>query len=46
MSGVTSGIKYIKINRLDTNGKDYGPQIRAANNIRINYSGTHELILN
>jgi hypothetical protein len=38
MSGVTSGIKYIKINRLDTNGKDYGPQIRAANNIRINYS--------
>ena len=34
----TNGVKYLKINRLDTNGKDYGPQIQAADNIRINYS--------
>jgi hypothetical protein len=38
MSGVTSGVKYIKINRLNASGEDYGPQIQAANNIRINYS--------
>ena len=38
MAEVTSGVKYIKINRLDTDGEDYGPRIQNADNIRINYS--------
>ena len=38
MAEVTSGVKYIKINRLDTDGEDYGPRITNADNIRINYS--------
>jgi len=38
MAEVTSGVKYIKINRLDADGEDYGPRITNADNIRINYS--------
>ena len=38
MAEVTSGVKYIKINRLDTDGEDYGPRITNTDNIRINYS--------
>jgi len=38
MADITKGVKYIKINRLDSNGEDYGARIQNADNIRINYS--------
>lgn len=38
MSEITSGVKYLKINRLDADGEDYGSRIINADNIRINYS--------
>jgi hypothetical protein len=37
MADITKGVKYIKINRLDSNGEDYGARIQNADNIRINY---------
>lgn len=37
MSEVTSGVKYLKINRLDANGGDCSSKILNADNIRINY---------
>jgi len=37
MAEITSGIKYLKINRLDADGEDYGSKIINADNIRINY---------
>jgi hypothetical protein len=37
MADITKGIKYIKINRLDSNGEDYGALIQNANNLTINY---------
>jgi hypothetical protein len=40
MSGVTSGIKYIKINTTDSNGKDYTARLANANSIKINYAGS------
>lgn len=33
----TNGVKYLKINRLDTSGNDCSPKIQIADNIRINY---------
>jgi len=36
----TNGVKYLKINRLDANGEDYGSLILNADNIRINYPNT------
>jgi len=38
MAEITNGVKYIKINRLDADGEDYGSRIINADNIRINYS--------
>jgi hypothetical protein len=38
MAEITNGIKYLKINRLDTDGEDYGSRIINADNIKINYS--------
>jgi len=38
MSEITSGVKYLKINRLDADGEDYGSRIINADNIKINYS--------
>ena len=38
MAEITSGIKYLKINRLDADGEDYGSKIINADNIKINYS--------
>lgn len=38
MAEVTSGVKYLKINRLDANGKNRSPEILNADSIRINYS--------
>lgn len=40
MSGVTSGVKYIKINTTDSNGKDYTARLANANSIKINYAGS------
>jgi hypothetical protein len=33
----TKGVKYLKINRLDKDGMDFGPKLALADNIRINY---------
>jgi len=33
----TKGVKYLKINRLDKDGMDYGQKLALADNIRINY---------
>ena len=38
MAEITSGIKYLKISNLDTNGGDCSPKILNADSIRINYS--------
>ena len=38
MSEVTKGVKYLKINRLDADGEDYGSRIQNADNIRINFN--------
>jgi len=38
MAEVTSGVKYLKINRLDANGKNRSSEILNADSIRINYS--------
>lgn len=44
MSEITSGVKYLKINRLDADGEDYGPKIINADNIRINYSDVGSIL--
>lgn len=33
----TKGVKYIKVNKLDKDGEDFGSQLNAADNIEINY---------
>ena len=33
----TKGVKYIKVNKLDKDGGDFGSQLNAADNIEINY---------
>ena len=38
MAEVTSGVKYLKINRLDANGKNRSSEILNTDSIRINYS--------
>lgn len=35
---ITKGVKYLKINKIDANGDDFGQRLQQANNIRINYS--------
>ena len=34
---LTKGVKYLKINKIDKDGGDFGPQLNAADNIEINY---------
>lgn len=34
---LTKGVKYLKINKIDKDGEDFGPQLNAADNIEINY---------
>ena len=34
---LTKGVKYIKVNKLDKDGEDFGSQLNAADNIEINY---------
>lgn len=34
----TKGVKYLKINKIDKDGEDYGQQLAAADSININYS--------
>jgi hypothetical protein len=33
----TKGVKYIKINKLDKDGEDYGPQLAIADSLNLNY---------
>lgn len=33
----TKGVKYIKINKFDKDGENFGPQLNSADNIEINY---------
>lgn len=44
MAEITNGVKYIKINRLDADGEDYGSRILNADNIRINYSDVGSIL--
>ncbi len=34
---LTKGVKYLKINKIDKDVEDFGPQLNAADNIEINY---------
>ena len=34
---LTKGVKYLKINKIDKDGEDFGSQLNAADNIEVNY---------